>query len=420
MSRRLPAALVLVLTAAALGGPRRVSADETALRHLLDRATQVLREAEAYRAAGRRELARDRARRATSLLAQADRLGPDDAAVAFLSVQAAVFAEDAPAARRWITQYARRSPYGEKDPNLHYARAMVSLRLDGRADQAVQGLERMAMLSPRGLTRPANVLRYEALTTLAGRLGDAGHVRDAVRRFEEASQVARRLADPSREAAARANAGITLLAYGHPAEAEPLFAGLHGRQPADPVFATYLGRCLRLQERFAEAAAVLEPAAAAGDAGRVAPPHVGLVGEAWLELGIARLGIALREVDGDRRARTLEAARQAFERFTTIAPRSAEGWHRLGRLLAEDLDLPLEAIHPLERAHGLDPACDGALRLLLVIAGRVAAPPAGETPGSWGARRAGWERELEENVDRWRAERERRRKASRAGSDGCP
>lgn len=416
---RTPAAVLLAVILSGIGSPRRASADEAAYRHHVDQATRVLREAEAYQGAGREALARDRARRAAALLAQADRLKPGDPNVAFLAVQAAVFAEDAASARLWIARYAQRTPYGEEDPGLHHARALVWLRLDHRPARAVQALDRMAAVSPRGLARPANVLLYEALTALAAGLVDAGHADDAVARFRRASQVARQLGDAQREIAARANGALALLEFGRPADAEKLLARLHAQQPANPVFATWLGRCLRAQARFAEAATVLEEAAAALDAGRVAPRHVDLVSEAWLELGRVRRALADREDDAVRRTDALQAARRAFERFTTLVPRAAGGWHRLGRLLAEDLDLPLEAIDPLERAHGLDPACDGALRLLIRIAGGHG-PPAGETEAAWRTRRAAWEARLEANTDRWKADRERRRATSRDGSDGCP
>jgi len=413
------ASALFVPVLGALGALPRASADEAAYRHLVDRATRVLKEAEGLHAAGRRDLGRERARRAAALLAQADRQKPTDANVAFLSVQAGVFAEDAEAARLWITRYLRRTPYGEKDPNLHYARALVWLRLDGRPGQAVRSLDRMAELSPRGLTRPAHVLLYEALTTLARSLVDAGHVGDAVQRFRRASDVARRMGDASKEMAARANGAITLLESGRAADAEKLLARLHLQQPANAVFAFYLGRSLRLQDRPAEAAPLLRKAAAAVDAGRVAPQHADLVREAWLELGLALRQLATQLDDAERKAEAYGGARRAFERYTTLTPRHGLGWHHLGRLLALDLDLPLDAVPALERAYALDPVCDGALRLLIRIAGQ-SLPPPGETPDGWRERREAWVAELKKNVEAWEAEREKRRADSRIGTDGCP
>lgn len=413
------AALPVLLGALLLVVCPRALADDATYQRLVDRATRVLKEAEAYQRAGRRDLARERARRAAALIAQADRQKPADANAAFLGVQAAVFAEDAAAARLWLGRYTQRSPYGERDPNLHYARAMIWLLLDGRPAEAVQNLDRMAAVSPRGLTRPAHVLLYRALTALGGGLADAGHVDEAVRRFKRASQVARRLGDARRDVAARANGAITLLEFGRADDAEKLFASLHAEYPANPVFAFYLGRCLRLQERFAEAAALLEKAAQAVDGGRVGAEHAGLLHGAHLELGIALREAARRAGDPARQAEARRRARRAFERFTVLQPRSAQGWQRLGRLLAEDLEQPHEAIAHLERAHQLDPACDGALRLLIRIAGRHG-PPAGTTAEAWRERRAAWEREFAAHADRWKAERARRRTASRTGADGCP
>jgi tetratricopeptide (TPR) repeat protein len=401
-------------------------ADDGMHRRLVDQAIRLLKDAERHRNAGREGQALDGARRALAIVDQADRQKPGAAETAFLGVQAAVFAKDRAAARLWAARFGQRSAYGDKDPNLHYAHALVWLLIEERPGDAVRSLDEMAKVSRGGLSRAGNVLLYDALTANGERLLRRARVYDAVAQFERASKVARRLQNPPKEKTARANGAIALLEFGHAEDAEKLLASLRKDDPQNPLWAWHLAQSLMLQERFEEAGPLFEEVCKFVDQRLLKENHAPMLKRAYLGLGRVWRETAKQESEPSRRTAAIEKARVAFQRFTHISPTVGEGWFRLGRLLYEDLDEPYAAIEKLEKAYVLEPVCDQAIRLLIRIAGRHEPPPAtgAETPAEvrreWDERRADWEKALDAHADEWEAERQRRREASPRGEDGCP
>lgn len=421
-SWRIPLLALAVLVLA----PGTGHADEATRTRLVERAVVVLAEAESHYHAGRKTRASDLARQARTLVEQADRLRSGGLDTALLGVQTSVFADDLVGARSWLERYAKRTPYGKRDANLHYAHGLILLFLEGRPGQAVEALDRMTAVSPRGPTRAQSLLHYAALMADGMRLVQTHQGDEALVCFQRATRLARKMKARRKELAARANAGITLQQFGQAAESERVFRALHSEDPESPLWSWYLGRSLVLQERFPEAVPFFEHLAQKVDQGRAPPSHADLFVRAWLELGRSRCGQARRETDPGRRTEALEKARRAFTRFTVLAPDVAEGWFRLGRLLYETFEEPYAAMGPLGKAHDLDPACDGSLRLLIRIAARHGPPPREDAAAmeeavrAWDQRRRTWEEEMETHADEWEAERRRRREISPARWDGCP
>ena len=136
--------------------------------------------------------------------------------------------------------------------------------------------------------------------------------------------------------------------------------------------------------------------------------------------------LALRSADPAARAEGLAAARRTLEGHLKDRPESLHGLFELGRLLAEDLALPYEAVPFLEKARAADPACEAPLRLLLAVySGRGPPPgPPGEDPAgaakAWADRTAALEAEAAAGEATRAWERSRRQNTSLDGSDGCP
>jgi len=303
---------------------------------------------------------------------------------------------------------------------------MILLYLEDRPGPAIRALDVATRLAGKEKSRARALLTYAAGMRDGQQLLELRRYEEALRRFQACARVSIELADERKQRAARGNAGIVLVESGKPEEAGAVFARLAQEDPANPVWYWYLGRTLASRSRFADAAGAFARATALADRGSVTPAQRAFLRDAPYRWATSLLAAAKTQSAAGTRAEAWTQARAALERYVDAVPDSLPGRFVLGRLLFEKLDAPYEAVRHLERAHAIDPACDGALRLLVRIASRHGPPPNAEgktTPEAqraWDATRAGWEEELERGADEWERERARRREESGTGSDGCP
>ena len=406
---RVTAFLLAALSAVpALGDARTVQA-------LLEQGLEALRRAERALSSGDPAQARRQARAAEDAFRAARELDRQDPRAARLGTQAAVFANDLKGARAWLKLVRELSPYGERDPDLHYLTALVELRLRNRADLAIRALERMRALFPNVRPVQRDLLLWQSLNMWAARLAETGRAADALKQFKAAIRVAKRLGHPAKIAAARGNVALTLQRDGRLEEAEQLLQALVREAPDNLVWRLYLGMCLGRQHKFQQAVPHYE---------YVFEHHkVGTTGSMEREFLCARvrLGNCLRFLantsSGDAARKALyDRAESLFREYIRLKPDEAIGYLWLGTLYFNDLEQPYRALPHFEKAWALDPLCVQPLRYAVQIRSHYPPPP-GVTERAWRAPIAGWKIDLTEGTERRRlALLERVRKT---GEDGC-
>lgn len=400
------------------------TADEATNANLLERGSAALQEAQRFHFAGQIAASRVQARRATLLFEQVETQRDRDPEAAFLLIQAAVFAGDASAARRWLDTYGRRTLYGEKDPNLHYARGLVYLILEQRSAAAVEALEQMRRVSPRRSDRGRDTLYYQALVAEGGRLIGRGEAKLAIPLLQKAARAALALGDPRKALTARSNVGIAFHLSGQAEEARQVFARLAKEDPGNLVASFHLGLALTALDRPAEATEAYRGVEDGIEAGKAPDVMLGFLRQAHLRRAWAERSLAESTESADDRKLHLEAALRSLEIYVKEAPKDARGHYALGSLLYGLLARPYEAVSPLETAYRLDPVCDASLTLLIEIARRHPAPSSGDAPtpdaeAQWQARLAAWEKDYAANRTARATKREARARASLEGDDGC-
>jgi tetratricopeptide (TPR) repeat protein len=424
---RLAAAAAALLAGLAAASPARAAGT---YENLLDRARQLLTEAE--RARNHRDDARgvDLARQAMALLETSESIRRDALDGPFLGVQAAVLASDVAEAESWLARYVQRNAYGERDPGLHYARALVESRLRGRHDLALRSLDRLRSVAPGAFASQREVLAFDAHLAEATRGSREDDHAAAARHAQAALAIARRREDAAREVAALNALGAAHQAERRWADAAAVYDDLRRRDPGNPYWPWFYGSTFASLNRWREAIPHYEEVVRrleADDGALLRRDDRRDLRFVYLRLGNSLRNVAASpETEPAERARLLAEARERIARFQHLLPDEALGHYWMGVLLLEDLDRPYEAIPHLRRAQALDPVCDAALRHLIRIHTLHPPPP---PPGGGSAdetEKGAWSAELERlraDEERHRAEREReraRREKTRPTRDtGC-
>ena len=208
-----------------------VSADPVTMQRLLERGVRELQRAEQATKQGDVAAARRFAREAEETFRAALQLNPKEHRAASLGAQAAVFARDLVGARRWLKTYQTLTPYGERDPDLHYLRAVVDLRAADRPDLAVKHLRRMQALNARVRPGQRDLLMFDALDRHGWLLVRGGDFHQAQRKFLTAERVARRLGHMNKVRSSRANYAIALQRENRMTEAQEIFEALLADDP---------------------------------------------------------------------------------------------------------------------------------------------------------------------------------------------
>lgn len=414
----LPALLGLALAAPL------ARADDPACTTWIRQANQTLAECERLSDAGDLVKSRNLADQALAQLERAQDLCPGSLDVCGQGVIAAVFAGDWPRARTWLERYAAATPYGERDPQLHYVRALVELRLLARPDLAARSLERMQGLAPGLHGSQRETLYYEALLQWGSQLAEREQYEEALRQFQTAALVARRSERPSKERRARANGAVTLIRARRYDEASRILERLRDEEPANPLWTYQLGQSYAFQFRYPEAAQAYRASLAALTTWSDRPETLAEVAKAHL-----RLGNCLRVMAGQddaNRASLLEEAERVLRAYIALAPQDPLGPKWLGVLLFEERDDPLGALALFERSFELDRACENTLRYMIRCHARAPGPP---TPGgrpptaeeqeAWARRLSAWQKDLDDNAEARKAEIKARNAKTGDPEGGC-
>lgn len=411
-------ALLLLLSPSAwsLVSTADADTDPATMQRLLERGVRELQRAE--RAATQQEpsVAKRYAREAESTFRAALELDPREHRAALLGAQAAVFARDLKGARSWAAKYRALTPYGERDPDLHYLRALIDLRVADRPDLAINHLRRMQAINARVRPAQRDLLLWDALDRHGWLLVRTGKPDVAQRQFLTAERVARRLGHTNKQKSSRANYAIALQHENRQTEAQEIFESLLAAEPDSMVWNLYLALCLGKQHKFEEAIPHYRKAVERHKPGAGPKRLEAELRKARLRLGNCYRFAAQGARDPALAKRLFADARTSIQAYIDLEPKSAVGYSWMGTLYFDDLEQPYNALPMFERAFALDPMCVQPLRRMIQIR-RNYPPPAGVAEETWRAPVAALEKDLSEGAVRRKAALDERKHTT--GGDGC-
>jgi tetratricopeptide (TPR) repeat protein len=416
-------ALALLVAGALVGAPA-ACADPT-YDNLVAKAHGLIVEAERWYRTGDPARGQDKALEALRLLESASALEPGDSQAAKFAVQACALLRDAERAKSWLGRYEAGTPYGERDPYLHYLRALVAALVEGQPQKALRNLDRMYSVNPRVGVEERDNLYFQAHLAYGGQLAKAARYEDAIHQFATAAMVARRGGKTRRVLEARGNVGVVYQMADRWIEAADVFTALIREDAENPVWHWQLGLALANQAKWEKALPPYRETIRLIEAGKGDPATVGLVQEVYLRLGNCLKNLAGSSPDEATKASRLAEAERNIRRFIELKPANALGYKWLGMLYKEELDKPYEALPHLAKAYELDPVCDDALRAMIQIYSVLDPPPSADPAdrekdlAAWRARREALVKDNEDNKVAREAEREKRRDDAGSSDNGC-
>lgn len=406
MSRPCPlapilAALLLVVSLV----PGLAAAEDGSCTALLNQASVVIAEAEkAFEKANTAQAVR-RADDALQIVDRAFSLCPGNRDVCALGVLGAVYANKWDAGNQWLERYTALTPYGERDPQLHWLRALVEARLVRRPDLAIRSLERMQALAPFLFPAQRDTLYFESLLARGNQLKLAQQYDEALKHFQTAAMVGRRSGNLRRVRIARVNMAITYLQDGRHAEAAELWAGLRKEEPDNPIWSYQHGLVLANMTHFPEAIEAYRHSIAKQPGfTAAAPDELVEIRRARLRLGNCLKITSDAITDPVKKEQVLSEGQRELEQFVAENPKDPLGHLWLGILLYDLRRDFYGAIAAFKASFDLDPMCETALRYLL-LAYKLAGGPRGAVPGApteaevkaWNDALAAHEKDFDEN-----------------------
>lgn len=421
--RLLPLVLGLILCAL----PRALRADDPQCQALLAQAQEMLGEAEALTLRGQEAKAEGVARRALPLVARAFGVCPDSRDAAGLGVLLSAFAREAERGQQWLARYQELTPYGERDPQLHYFRAVVEVRLISRPELAVRSLERMQALAPALHESQRDTLYYEALMLHGTALKAEGRYPEALRLFQSAERVARRGGKTGRERRARAMQGVTYDMDARYEEAASVFRQLHEEDPTSPVWTYQLGLSLAQLLDYEGAIRVYRLSIERQQGYQDSPQVLDELLRTRLRLGnCLRLSAGRMSPQAPQRESLLTEALAQLTQYREARPKDPLGPLWIGVLYYEERNQPLVALGHFEQAFALDPECETTLEYLIQAHNRAGGPVPPDAPEpseaewqAWRAKGEAWRKDKTENAERRRQRLDARARATGDQSGGC-
>jgi tetratricopeptide (TPR) repeat protein len=380
--------------------------DDSACQALLQQANVVINEAARLSDDDNAAKAARRAGDALEIVDRAFSLCPRSRDVCSLGVIGAVYANRWEVGRLWLERYAGLSPYGERDAQLHYLRALVEARLVHRPDLALRSLERMQALAPFLFPTQRDRLYYEALMDHGNALKRAQQYEDAIKHFQAAALVGRRTGKPARVRGAKINIAITYLQGSKFQEAADLWAELRKEEPDNPIWSYQHGLALANMTRFQEAIAAYRHSIAKQPGFKASSDVLAEIQRARLRLGNCLKLRSEQTPDPVQREKLLAEGQRELEAYVTANPMDPVGHLWLGVLLYDAHRDFHGAIPRFREAHRLDPWCETALRYLIQAYEWAGGPkatkeggPTAEQVAAWKAEQEALRKDLEEKKD---------------------
>ncbi len=410
-----------LLLAVLLGTPSVVRADGTTYENLVQQGQRFLAQAQAAHVAGKADEQFSFARKAEDKFLDAVRVQGNDARTYGFGCMAAAFRGDAGAAQQWFLKYRALTPYGDRDPEVHYLKAFVFVFATKHGGRAVDALNKMRALDPRYQPRRRDTLLYVARMGHGATLLRQEHYADAIKQYNEAARVAKAYGWLRKELAALGSVGVALWVGKRSLEAVEHFEMLTTRDPENVLWHWQKGLAYASQHRYQDAVPVYEKVIALRKAGKDVPKHAQELDLVWLRLGNCLRNVASRASDKTKQTELYDAAKKHFDTYIKMRPKDPRGHRWMGMLYYPDRERPYEALPHYKRAFALDRDCDVSLRYMHQIHLRHPAPPDStpEEAKAWAELAETYGKDIEDGKE-LRAKRiAAREAASQLGESGC-
>ncbi len=316
--------------------------------------------------------------------------------------QAAALAGSAKRAHRWIARLRSATPRADQHPDVLFLLGFASLYADGRPDQAALHLTRARHANPRANAQARDNLLYEAFSAM-GRQYLAAHRADphaAAKQFGAAKEVAKRLRDTRKRAAAMWNQATAYRSGARHADAESIFLELRTQFPFDPRYHLEYALCAGAQNKYKEAAAGYEDAIKHWEQGKRSMGEPQQMRLAYLRLGNCLRYLSESIKDEVKQAEMLARAKRMIRTYIKLEPTASQGHRWLGDILLDVEEKPYEAEPHFRKAHKADPICIESLERLIQIHELYPPPPNDDEDAE---RKAAAEKAWRAPLEAWKA-----------------
>lgn len=423
----LPLTWGVLALAVALGAPGHgVQADDAACASLVRQMEAFLAQAEKAKDTGFTNKAQSLALSGLELVVRAESVCPQDRHPLGVGVLLCVFADDQARAERYLARFEQASPYGERDPQVHYLRGQVQLRLRLRPDLAMRSVERMQAVAPEFYEGPREALYYDALLAQAQIFARDERFSEAINLLASATALARRRGNVAKERNSLAHTAILLSRDDRHDKALDIWRKLRKADPQSPIWSYHEGLVLAVMMRPADAIPAYRHTLERMQGFPGPPAMMADLARARMRMGNCLRLLASSASAPAERVRLLQEALENLERYHAEYPRDALGALWIGVLHYEERDDAASALPWFEKAFALDRECEAFLDFCLRAHERLGSPPTpdGRPPtaeelAAWEAKGAAWrEDRISGEKRRTKVKKDRERETGDAGG-GC-
>jgi tetratricopeptide (TPR) repeat protein len=360
------------------------------------------------------------------LVERAGSVCPGDRHPVGVGVLLSVFAGDLSRAEGLLARFEQATPYGERDPQVHYLRGHVQLRLMLRPDLALKSVERMQAVAPEFYEAPREALYYDALVAQAAVYARDDRFSEGVNLLAGATALARRRGNLAQERNALAQTAILLSRDDRHDKALEIWRTLRKADPESPIWSYHEGLVLAVMMRPAEAIPAYRHALEKSQGFPGPPELMADLARARLRLGNCLRLLASSASSPAERGRLLKEALEQITRYHQEQPRDALGALWVGVLHFEELDDAAAALPWFEKAFALDPDCESFLDFCLRAYHRLGGPPTergrdatAEERLAWDAKGEAWKKDRIEGEKRRAAVKKARERDTGDPAGGC-
>lgn len=409
-----------------LAAPASCLAEDPACAPLVRQMESLLAQAERAQDTGYANKAQSLALQGLELVERATSVCPQDRHPVGVGVLLCVFAGDLARAEGYLARFEQATPYGDRDPQLHFLRGQVQLRLMLRPDLTLRSVERMQAVAPEFYEAAREALYYDALVAQAAIFARDDRFSEGINLLAGATALARRRGNLAKERNALAQTAMLLSRDDRHDKALDIWRRLRQADPESPIWSYHEGLVLAIMMRPAEAIPSYRHALEKMQGFPGPPGIMADLARARLRMGNCLRLLASSASDPAERARLLKQALEELTRYHQEQPKDALGALWIGVLHYEELDDAATALPWFEKAFGLDPDCEAFLDFCLRAYDRLGAPPGlegraptAEEQAAWEAKGAAWRKDRLENEKRRAAVKRARERDSGDSTGGC-